>query len=401
MLPTLNADYDYELQLAKVARDGGDLAPLHREALGIRTFALENTETGETTDPDTLEGLGQTNQDIAEDIARDRAEQIEKQYGPAAAKKFYSTATATRSVVPIDEYLHKFNAEKPAETHTIYRRKMAITNLKNWKPEVSINGYTRSLMRDYVEKQLMPGRRAGTVNSDLGVLGQYWHWLMDKGYMMEGPVYWSKFRLQKQRKSIEDKERAFNDQEMKRLFCGNLQMRPDLLEHSTTAALTGARQNEVGELRVGDLNFVAKTIHLPGEKTAAADRTIPLHPDLFPMLKERCKGKTERDYVFHELPIRKSSDLKSRSSPISKAFTRFRRSVGVGFGKDRTDRSPVNFHSFRRWFSKELLEHEAPADLVDFICGWTSGSMRETYAWTADRKRQARQFIEKVKLPKR
>tara|TARA_R110002050_G_scaffold286612_1_gene437268 strand:- start:58 stop:366 length:309 start_codon:yes stop_codon:yes gene_type:complete len=56
-----------------------------------------------------------------------------------------------------------------------------------------------------------------------------------------------------------------------------------------------------------------------------------------------------------------------------KRFTRYRRKVGVGGGKG--DRSPVDFHSFRRWFSRKVRDALLAGDpgFDEWTLSWVVG----------------------------
>lgn len=386
--PELNAMFDHMLRTAEANMKKGEVDPLLAEALGYQAFISQDDSEH-----------GGRNQAIAEDLVHDRIPAIEKRYGEAAAIKFAAKALGIKGGVAIDEHLAEFNAELGGRAHSQWRREKAIKELAEWRSSLYLHSFDAALCREYVQTKLAPGRKVATINSYLGVLAQYWRWSMNKGYLKEAPIHWTKHRRTKQLKRAAERARPFTQEEIRLLFCGKERMEGLLLDYATAAALTGARQIEIGELRSADLNFDRALIHLPGEKTEAADRTIPLHSHLIPIFKARCAGKSPDDYVFHELPTRKEGDLKPRSSVISKAFTRFRRKVGVGFDAERKERSPVTFHSFRGWLAKELLERGAPKDLVDNLCGWKRGDMIEVYAWTAQRQEQARGFLEMITLP--
>jgi hypothetical protein len=63
-------------------------------------------------------------------------------------------------------------------------------------------------------------------------------------------------------------------------------------------------------------------------------------------------GKKGPAYLFDELPTPPPSSARERSQPVVKAFTRYRRAVGVDERSEGARQSNVDFHSFRRWFIK-------------------------------------------------
>ena len=167
-----------------------------------------------------------------------------------------------------------------------------------------------------------------------------------------------------------------------------------------TGPLTGARIEEIATLKVSDLDLKAMTLHLPGTKTEAAERTIPFHPALKATFQGRMKGKNTATWVSDELPERKDGDPKGRSAVISKAFTRHRRSAGVDAKVDGKRRALTNFHSFRRWFITEAERAGAPPHVIMSIVGHKRPGMTlGAYSGGPDLEAQMRKVVEAVKLP--
>jgi len=165
-------------------------------------------------------------------------------------------------------------------------------------------------------------------------------------------------------------------------------------------ALTGARIEEIATLKVSDVDLKAMTLHLPGTKTEAAERTIPFHPALKATFQGRMKGKNTATWVSDELPERKDGDPKGRSAVISKAFTRHRRSAGVDAKVDGKRRALTNFHSFRRWFITEAERAGAPPHVIMSIVGHKRPGMTlGAYSGGPDLEAQMRKVVEAVKLP--
>jgi integrase len=55
---------------------------------------------------------------------------------------------------------------------------------------------------------------------------------------------------------------------------------PCAYELLATFILTGAREGEIRRLQLSDLDFDSQTINIPGTKTEASNRTMPMHPQL-------------------------------------------------------------------------------------------------------------------------
>jgi integrase len=113
------------------------------------------------------------------------------------------------------------------------------------------------------------------------------------------------------------------------------------------------RVAEIAALRVRDVAGGAITVRKG--KTIAAARTVPIHPDIAAILAGRAKGKPADAHVFDELPTQRSA-ARSRASPVSQAFTRARRALGVDERIEGMRQSAVDFHSFRRWFIRKAVD---------------------------------------------
>jgi integrase len=110
------------------------------------------------------------------------------------------------------------------------------------------------------------------------------------------------------------------------------------------------RVEEICSLKVSDIR--GDLIDLRGTKTAAARRLVPIHGGLAATLGRRCEGKQAGAYLFDEVPTPPPSSARERSQPVVKAFTRYRRAMGVDERAVGARQSNVDFHSFRRWFIK-------------------------------------------------
>ena len=159
-------------------------------------------------------------------------------------------------------------------------------------------------------------------------------------------------------------KRPFTDEEVATLFAGITN--PLLADMMRVAALTGMRIGEIAELRVrhirGDL------IKVPGTKTAAAQRDVPIHPGLAPLFQRRTAGMPAAAYIFHELP-EQTNPARPRGAPATQAFTRDRRALGVDDAIEGVRQSRIDFHSFRRWFIRKALA--ALEDGTTGFTGWT------------------------------
>lgn len=339
-------------------------------------------------------------QRLGYDEAVQAAETLRQEQGPASARRWYLRATDQVAGTEIDEHLDRWLASGKWSARTNMERRKVVNDLARWRSAIYAETITRDLARAFVDEVLAPGHSTATINKHLSMLTSYWQWLMAEGFIPETVVHWSKFRRKKERVRKEDQERAFTNDEMVTLLSGNAS-RADLRDAMIVGALTGARLEEIGKLKVADVDLGKMTIHLPGEKTEAAERTTPLHTLLKAVVAARMKGKAKTAWLFHELPERAADSAMGRSSVISKAFTRYRVNEGVDARVEGKRRALTNFHSFRRWFSTQLVERGVEPDVRDAIMGWKRPGMAGLYTFNADFMKKMRKAVSAVRLPKK
>jgi integrase len=143
---------------------------------------------------------------------------------------------------------------------------------------------------------------------------------------------------------------------------------------------SGMRLNEACQLQTADIETVdgLHLFHLTARgseqrlKTKAAQRRIPIHPDLLKIgllqhvEQQRTMGNAR---LFPELPI---SKLGYHSDPFSKWFARFLTKRGI------TDPGVVG-HSFRHSFRDRMRAAQVPEDIADALGGWAGGGEGRAY----------------------
>jgi integrase len=179
----------------------------------------------------------------------------------------------------------------------------------------------------------------------LGVLRRYWAHLRARSRLREN--IWTAVEIDKPHTTREEQERAFTDDEVRRLLTGGAPSR--LHDLMMIGALTGARLDAIVSLKVGDCNHGA--VRFKAQKKEAGARLVPIHSGLAETIKRRCEGKSPSDDLFPEWPgPKKAGSRRERSFKASNRFTEWRRVLGVDDVIPGNRRSRVNFHSFRRWF---------------------------------------------------
>lgn len=265
----------------------------------------------------------------------------------------------------LDHHLDAFADYKAYALKSRGDLKRAVQLLTDWLKTqhhpAFVEDMDRKLAGRFIDKALSSGRGTKKASAYLGFLREYWKWLIHQHALAEENPWEGKQVGKGPRQRLEAEpdggKRPYTDDEIAKLIYGPAtDYLPDLMR---IAALTGMRIEEICQLRVRDCEGDIFKVHFG--KTENAKRTVPIHPDLTPIIKARTKGKGRTDYLIHELPPPPKS-REGRSDPAVKRFTRYRRDVGVDERPNDKARSNVDFHSFRRWFARKAQD------------AWTTGS---------------------------
>jgi integrase len=193
-----------------------------------------------------------------------------------------------------------------------------------------------------------------TANKSITGLRAYWTWLAQRGHLPDEKNPWSgqslKGKQRSHREPGEADKRPFTDDEVRTLLKG-INKRP-LSDFCLIAALTGMRRDEIACLKIKHIR--GDVIKVPGTKNDNAVREVPIHPALSALIVRRTTGKKADEYVFHELP-EQQSEARGRGAPITQAFTRTRRNLGVDDTPTGARQSRVDLHSWRRWFIRKAV----------------------------------------------
>ncbi len=146
---------------------------------------------------------------------------------------------------------------------------------------------------------------------------------------------------------------------------------------------TGVRIGELLEIKCSDVDIAARTIHVAGTKTDAADRIVPIHRELIPYLEKRLA--TSKEYLIENADGKKILPVKYRAY----FFTPFMQHISA-------DHTP---HALRHTFISIMDTCGVPAESVVLkrIVGHANKSVTEHY--THKEIEELIHTIEKYKLP--
>jgi len=151
---------------------------------------------------------------------------------------------------------------------------------------------------------------------------------------------------------------------------------------------TGARIEELAMLKKADLDLDEGVLHIRGTKTNAADRVVPIHPALVPLLSA-LDAKSKDEYVIEGLAIDGRGE---RGKAIGKRFGRLKTAMGY------TGRAKV-FHSIRKTVATLLEQAEVTEGVAADILGHEKQTMTYGLYSGGSSLHQKRTAMHKLKYP--
>ncbi|MGV6872370.1 tyrosine-type recombinase/integrase [Pseudochelatococcus sp. B33] len=400
------ADMKDELAKAEKVRQAKarTLDPLIEEALDWREgiTAEEENPTLIVTEWDEHGREIEIGINVARDLLSDRAEEIERREGLDKAEAFVDIATGRAT--PIMAVVDKWLAEKVMKPRQQIDYRRAISKFDAWLSKsrlpVAVERITRRMAGRYVTEAFVgTGANPRTANKDISCLSSFWRWLEIKEYVSTN--IWARQSLEEPEPAKKDAKRPYTDDEMKALFAG--EPAPFLRDFMTIAALSGMRIEEIARLTVADVE--TGWFDITAAKTPAGIRMVPIHSALTEVIERRCggatgtKGKDPQASLFPELPVPKEGSAIERSQKVVKAFTNYRRKVGVDDVPEGARQSRVDFHSFRRWFITKAEQAGQPPHFIEALVGHKRLGMSLGKYSAGPLREQLRAVVEAVKLP--
>ncbi|WP_072389603.1 tyrosine-type recombinase/integrase [Hyphomicrobium sp. CS1BSMeth3] len=349
------------------------------------------------------------------EVFDDDAAEIAKQASPEKAREYLGIIKGERTpiTVHIDQWMTDLDGHVKPRTLKHYAdaiRHLAAFATEHGLPQ-TLEAFDRRAAGDFISKRFIaPKAKYKTARKYVSALSSYWRWLGDKGKLPLGSDNpWRGQRLPPRSApkfnndgTIEDNEpRPFTDDEVSRLLHPGKPDDPVLMEFMLIAALSGMRREEIGRIRVRDVDLLGLSIDLPRAKTKAGIRAVPLHRDLASLIAKRVSGKASSAWLFPELPDDKEGRLAERADEVGKRFVTYRRSVGVDERLPGEKRSRVDFHSFRRWFATKAEQAGILPHIIAAVVGHKTnreGMTLGTYSGGPSME-QRRACVQAVALP--
>jgi integrase len=219
-----------------------------------------------------------------------------------------------------------------------------------------------------LKASLLKVKTATTFNRYLKYFNSLYRWILaNNALITENPF--EGLKVIERKKNISEGRKAYTPAQLKELFkladsYGKEDRRYWLI---MIGRFTGARMNEICQLKPEDIT--SEVIHIRGEvlKTENAKRSIPTHPKLIELGILDWIAKCEKERLFHEWRVVKGS----YSHGASRWFSRnnpFKSNV-------KGENAEVDFHSLRHTVATELKNAGVASQYAAQILGHSNGNI--------------------------
>jgi integrase len=313
------------------------------------------------------------------------AEEAERDNLRGAEKAAYSRAL--RGVSPFDDHAAAYLKSIKLAEKTTRERAGLLAMVAAWFTQkgLTLDQIGRREVGRYCS-EVLEDLNLVTAKKRLGAAKGYWDWLITKGHVPKldgnpwvGQLPASKKRRVEREDLDDEEERPFTEEEVVALLTSRWptrqteKNRPIILDGLAMGLLSGLREAEVVNLRVGDVVASDTCPHgvlmVREGKSAAAIRRVPVHTALSEMLQRRCANKQSSEMIFHDLWEGREKGKGSAADTFGKAFYRYRVALGVADKREGKRRSLVNFHSARRWFATVAGQSDVSTDTIAALIG--------------------------------
>lgn len=382
---------EWRAKIAEALQANAD--PVLAEALEIRNspldlYAVARVEGEDPNDPSVYGP-----EDLKTDLIASQAERIAATHGETQALAFVAIARGDDDTIRsmFDQWQREGHVQpkERANRETVIKVFLAWLTAKKVVP--TVRSVTRALAGQFVSEELIPRERA-TAAKYLSTLRGLWKWLESKGVVKDFP--WDRHPLPKRQLSRDEKKRGFTNEEVVKLLTGPAT--PTMRDMMLVAALSGMRLEEIAALRIKDISNGG--FDIPQAKTLAGQRSVPIHSQLVALVTRRSKGKRPDDRLFSD--VSSESKLGKHATAFSKAFTTYRRSIGVDEVPGKARASVVDFHSWRRWFSTRAERARVKPETIQAVLGHKRGSLVLDVYSRGPGFKLASKCVEAVRLPR-
>jgi len=270
---------------------------------------------------------------------------------PAAAE-FYEAATALGFADYLDAYAKTLQGQLTAKTiHMRLANLRAFAGVLATVPDIQ-----RPTIQQWVYAKSADGAGRATIARAVTDLRLYWKYLVGVGAASETSDPFKGITLA----GAKRKERTpFSPAQVAQL-AAEARGRGDgvLADFIAIAMYTGARAEEIATLRCELLDLGRGAIAMPGTKSDAAKREVPIHPAVRPVLK-RLVAAAGSGFLFRGLRPDRFGD---RHGAVTKRFSTLKQGIAT---------AEQDFHSIRRCVATMFDDAGVPESVAAAIIGHT------------------------------
>ncbi len=292
----------------------------------------------------------------------------QKLVDPDDVKEILKDPSHYRSKSPITitrlEEFEEYQRHRGIVKKTVDMQLSRLKKLKSW-----LEDSQRELNHESIETYLDTLDCANkTKKQHLFAGNSFWKWAIkkDRTFKQQHQEQANPFENQhlEEVRGVRKKERkAFSVPDIQKLH--ELAKGKPLADLIMLGAYTGARIEELCQLKTGDVvtEDGVQCLFIRDGKTRNAERIVPLHKDLKPLIKRLAKD-TEGEFL---LPASGKNKYGKRSDSLSKQFGRLKKDLG--YGEEHV------FHSLRKSFITLLQNNDVAGLTIASIVGHETGTI--------------------------
>jgi integrase len=290
-------------------------------------------------------------EEYASTLLERRYEELVRSRGKPTADALVEIATG-RATPITSTLIEEWIAERQMKPRQVLDYRRAVRKLLAHLPTATVEGVDKRVAGDYRAALTRLGVHPRTAAKDISALASLWKHLESRGVAPSNP--WRGLGGYSKTPATgrgSARKRPLTGTEVARLLTSN-HASPMLRDAVTILALSGMRTEELSRLKVSDLRDLTGPmpyVALRGTKTAAAHRDVPINSQALPIILQRAKGKAPGDYLLHELPTPPEGSAMERGQPITKAFGRLRKRLGIDEREPGARQANVDLHGLRRF----------------------------------------------------
>lgn len=362
------------------ARNGVNVAEWTKEwAKEIRSASVQPLDDDLPSDREAAEGIMI---DQLEDLVQERRLTIEE------AKSAFEVATGRRVVLADhkDDYLKQYKNHN-LKTQAAYRAAVE-RFLNHFSHDQQVTAKALKLWVDAMANE--ENLAAKTITRMINQAGSFWSHLIEYEIVRREPNPFTTTKLKVPKSAAKTTEvLPFTPEEVVAFLRAPVTEKDSQLSLLITLGMyTGARIEELAMLTKSDLDFKREVIHFRGTKTDAADREVPMHAVLLPVLRDAASNGGE--YVIPDLNIDSRGE---RGKALGKRFGRLKTAMGF------KGRAKV-FHSIRKTVGTQLEQAGVSEGVAADILGHEKQTMMYGLYSAGSSLKQKQQAMRKLAYPR-